>query len=91
MSFDGDNIVIRKSLDVEPLLDAIGPYSELADSQRHRTGRHYRGSVDLLTAQNWAKECGSPIGTKEFSSYAKKQLAKPEFSKFKAPFQKKLF
>ena len=34
----------------------------------------YRGSIPMLTAQAWAKECGAAIGTRAFNEYAHAKL-----------------
>jgi len=47
-------------------------------------GARYLGSIDSITAANWAKECGAAIGSAEFNAYAKRQLNSGEYSKFKA-------
>lgn len=85
MTIEDNMVVVRKSLDAEALIRAIPHYAEIVNSERDRTGRLYYGSVDLLTAQNWAKECGSPIGRKEWLAYSKKKLMSGEFAKFRAP------
>ena len=91
MTIEGDQLIVRKELNIDPLLSAIPAYADMVNSQSARTGRRYAGSVDLLTAQNWAKECGAAIGTKEFRVYAKKKLNSPEFAKFRAPTKKLIF
>ena len=85
MTIEDDKIVVRKTLDAEPLIQAIPEYATMVNSQRNKTGRLYLGSVDLLTAQNWAKECGYPIGTKPWRAYANTKLMSGEFAKFRAP------
>ena len=85
MSFEDNKLRIRKTRDVEPLIQAIPAYAKLVNAERSRTGRLYLGSVDTLTAQNWAKECGHAIGTKPWREYANKKLQSGEFSKFRAP------
>lgn len=42
---------------------------------------HYLGSIPMVIASQWAKECGSGIGTKEFGEYAKKKLMSGDYSK----------
>jgi hypothetical protein len=67
--------------DAEPTInfvrEAKGHFKKGAD-------QHYVGSVPILVCQIWAKECKSPIGTKEWRAYAAKQLKSGEYSKFKA-------
>lgn len=44
----------------------------------------YLGSVPLVVAQIWAKECGAPMGTREFAQYGKKKLMSGEYAKLQA-------
>lgn len=90
---DGQKVVVHKAQVIDPLINAIPAYSDMANAQDHvkRVNRRYLGSVDMITAQNWAKECGSAVGTKEFSAYAKKKLMNNEFAKFKAPKAPKVY
>lgn len=82
---DGDNIVVTRQHDVEALLQGIKERSEVT-SKYHvgPVGSKWIGSIDTITASNWAKECGAAIGTKEFAAYAKKKLMDPDYSKFRA-------
>lgn len=81
---DGDAVRIKKTIDVEPIFDGVRGMSELVNAKRNKQGWLYLGSIDILTAQNWAKECGYAVGTKGFSNYAKKKLQSGDFNKFKA-------
>ena len=56
----------------------------LSRATRSKSGKLYLGSIDMVTATNWAKECGCGIGTKEYNIYAKKKLMSGDFNKFKA-------
>lgn len=52
--------------------------------KKNTKGARYLGSAPIIVAQIWAKECGFPPGTREFTEYAHKQLTNGEYSKFKA-------
>lgn len=47
-----------------------------------REGTRYLGSIDPITAAQWAKESGLKIGTKEFAKYAKRKLADSDYRRF---------
>ena len=85
----GHNIV--KSLDVEPLIQGVKMMSDaqLERPVRDRAGRLYLGSIDKLTAVNWAKESGTKLYGKEWAAYAKKKLQSSEFSHFRAEQKRK--
>lgn len=80
------NVTIRRTQDVEPIMDGVKLMSEaqMHSPIRDSKGRLYLGSVDFITAMKWAKECGAPLGTKEWRAYAKKQLMSRDFAKFRA-------
>lgn len=88
---DGKKLTFERSMDAEPLFGAIKANGELVNPTRDKSGRLYLGSIDPITAANWAKECGHAIGTKPFAAYAKKKLMSGEYAKFKAPVEKKVF
>lgn len=72
-----------KSQDVTGILQAA---HEMKDMVRKDTGPvqgRYLGTVPVLVAQQWAKDCGAAIGTKEWAAYAKKQLKDGTWSKLR--------
>lgn len=77
------NLVVKKSLDAQPIVDAVQMSSDIQAPVRNDRGMLHLGSIDQLTANNWAKECGAAVGTKEFAAYAKKKLQSGEYAKFR--------
>jgi len=75
-------LVVEKKIDAEPVMDMVKASSEIQTPRRDSGGMLHLGSVDPLTAANWAKECGAAIGTKEFAAYAKKKLMSGDFAHF---------
>lgn len=72
-----------KTQDVTPVLDAA---KDAREHLRRDTGPiqgRYLGTVPVLVAQQWAKECGAAIGTKEWAAYAKKKLADGTWAKLR--------
>jgi hypothetical protein len=83
VGFDSDGrLIIKKTLDAEPIIQAVSMSSEIETPSRNNRGMLHLGSIDRLTAANWARECGAAIGTKEFAAYAKKKLQSGDFAKF---------
>jgi hypothetical protein len=77
-------IRIVKSVDAEPIMDAMKAYGDIIQKhQRGAAGAKMIGSIDPITAAIWRKECGAGIGTKEFAAYAKKKLADSDFRRFR--------
>lgn len=88
---EGKNLHFDHSGDAEGVIEGVKLLGEIVNPVRHKELGLYLGSVDMLLAQTWAKECGAPIGTKEFTAYAKKKLTSGEFARLQAPKQKLLF
>ena len=86
------NVTITHSTDAEKVFEGVKLMSDaqVQTPTRDRQGRLYLGSVDPITATNWAKECGHPLYSKEWKEYAKKKLMSNEFSKFRAEGVRKL-
>lgn len=87
---DGKRLRFKTTMDVEPIIEGVKHLNNLVNPERDRTGRLYLGSIDPLTAANWARECGHAIGTKPWSAYAKKKLLSGDYAKFQADYQKKV-
>jgi hypothetical protein len=39
------------------------------------------GSIPLVIAELWSKECGAAIGTHEYAGYIRKKLSDPDYKK----------
>ena len=77
-------VYIKESEDVQPLLDSNGRLRSVYDDIPNY-GRNNRlaARVPITVAQNWAQECGSSIGTKEYMAYAKRKLVAGDYQKLK--------
>lgn len=75
------NLHIVRTQDVEPILKENHAMRETPTS----LGQTMRlaGRVPAVVCQQWAKECGSAIGTAEFNEYVKKKLMDGDFAKFR--------
>ena len=69
---EDNNIHIVRTQDTEPILKENHEMRETPTS----LGQTMRlaGRVPAVVAQQWAKECGSAIGTAEFNEYVKRSL-----------------
>ena len=63
---------VKKTVDAEPIMDAVHGYADVI--VKRGMPQKYIGSIDPLTAQNWATEWGVRIGSKEFAQLAVKRL-----------------
>lgn len=41
------------------------------------------GRIDMVTAEQWSRECGAAIGSKEFAQYCKRKIMSGDFAKFR--------
>lgn len=69
---DGSYVRITTVQDCDPVIDAVAAARDLPKGKED--GLRYVGSIPLVLADIWAKECGAYPGTKEFGEYAKRKL-----------------
>ena len=78
------SVNVRKQNDVEPLFDAMKNYTDvIGKGAKSIMGAKLFGSIDPVTAEQWRRECGAGIGTKEFAEYAVKKMNDRDFRRFK--------
>lgn len=79
-------IIVKKSMDVEPIMQAMKDYGDILGTKRNDrvAGARLVGGIDPLTASNWARETGLKIGTKEFARFASKRIKEDiDYRRFK--------
>jgi hypothetical protein len=76
-------LVIKRSQDVQALIDQNRHEAQEAPSMFGQARVRKLGSIPFVIADQWSRECGAAIGSKEFAEYAKKKLMSGEFSAFK--------
>lgn len=81
---DTDNgFHIVRTQDCDDTIAAVHTYSTTSSKRSRKDGARYMGSAPLIVCEIWAKECGAPVGTREFSEYAHKKLTHGEYAKLK--------
>jgi hypothetical protein len=73
----------KNTQDVTGILRAAHDARDTLRKDTGPIGGRYLGTIPVLVAQLWAKECGAAIGTKEWAEYAKKKLKDPEWAGFR--------
>ena len=68
--------VIQPAQNIAGVQDAVKMAAPFARGKN----QYYLGSVPLVLAQQWAKECGHAVGTRDFAEFAKKKLMDGEYS-----------
>ena len=76
-------LVIKRTQDVQALIDQNRHEAQEAPSMFGQARVRKLGSIPFVIADQWSRECGAGIGSKEFAEYAKKKLMSGEFSAFK--------
>ena len=78
--FDEDGkIIIQRSQDIEDILE----FNRQRNMEGHNRKSDMRlaGSIPFVVVEQWVKESGLKIGSKEFSEYIKKKLMSGDFNK----------
>ncbi len=92
--FGENQIHYRKSVEVDGIFAGVAEKMEREDGNySHSTnkgvaGGTYVGSIDEITAVNWAKECGAKLYSKEWMAHAKKKRLSGDYA-FYFPSRKK--
>lgn len=86
--FDSDGSFTHyRSMDAQCIVDGVkGRADDTSRAERLKSTMRYEGSVDTITASNWAKECGAAIGTKEWNAFAFAKLKSGNYNKFRAEY-----
>lgn len=78
---NGFQIVTHQRADAT--VQAVHDAASLIPRKTKADGVTYLGSVPLIQAQIWARECGKPIGTSEWKEYATKKIKSRDFLKLR--------
>lgn len=79
----GGSFSFKKTQDVQGILDAAQDARTSLKKDTGPAGGRFLGTVPVVIAQQWAKECGYSVGTKGWAAYAKTKLADREWSKLR--------
>ena len=83
-SMDSDGLIrVTRSQDVQSLIDQNKHEAEAAPSMFGQAAVRKVGSIPFVVADQWSRECGAGIGTKEFAVYCKRKLMDGDFAAFR--------
>lgn len=74
---------IQRSQDVQAIIDQNKVEADLLPSMYGDAAWRKVGSIPFTVAEEWSKECGAGIGTKEFALYCKRKLMDGDFAAFR--------
>lgn len=75
---------IHTEQNCDDTIRAVHDASDLLPRRTAGDGARYMGSVPVVQAYIWAKECGAAVGTREWTEYAAKKLDNGTFSRLRA-------
>ena len=83
-SMDSDGLIrVTRSQDVQSLIDQNKHEAEAAPCLFGHAAVRKVGSIPFVVADQWSRECGAGIGTKEFAVYCKRKLMDGDFAAFR--------
>ncbi len=69
------------SVEVDGIFEGAAALKALHDDNPNPNKR-YLGSIDMVTARIWAKQCGAKIFSQEWKAYARKQIQSGDYALF---------
>ena len=76
-------LIINRSQDVQSLIDENRELAATAPSMHGDAKFRLAGRIPAVIAEQWSRECGAAIGTKEFALYCKRKLMDGDFPAFR--------
>ncbi len=78
---EDNKIQVARSQDVSGILKEIHDLKDHIPSMHGDAKARWVGSIPLVIAELWSKECGAAIGTHEYAGYIRKKLSDPDYKK----------
>lgn len=76
-------LTFTRSQDVQTLIDRNRAEAEFMPSMHGQAAVRKVGSIPLVVAEEWARECGCAVGTAGFADHVKRKLADGDFAAFR--------
>jgi len=76
-------LIIQRSQDIQSLIDDNKRIAAEAPSMHGDAKFRFAGRIPAVIAEQWSRECGANIGTKEFALYCKRKLMDGDFAAFR--------
>lgn len=83
VDFDGGFHIVTEQ-DCSATINAVRAASDIIPRKTKADGARYAGSVPVVKAHEWAKECGFPVGSHGWVDYATKKLNSSEYKHLRA-------
>lgn len=76
-------LIVTRSENVQALIDDNKRLAAEAPSMHGDAKFRLVGRIPAVIAEQWSRECGAGIGTKEFTQYCKRKLMDGDFAAFR--------
>lgn len=76
-------LTFTRSQNVQSLIDRNRAEAEILPSMHGQAAVRKVGSIPLVVAEGWARECGCAVGTAGFADHVKRKLADGDFAAFR--------
>lgn len=80
---DEGKLIVDRRQDIQALIDQNKAESDVVPSMFGQAAVRKIGSIPFVIAEQWSRECGAAIGSKEFALYCKRKLMDGDFAKFR--------
>ena len=80
---DDGKLTIHKTQDVQALLDRNKAEADVASNGLGDANFRKVGSIPMVLAETWAKECGCAVGTPGFAAHVKTKLMDGDYAKLR--------
>ena len=80
---DEGKLIVDRRQDIQTLIDQNKAEADVAPSMFGQAAVRKIGSIPFVVAEEWSRECGAAIGSKEFALYCKRKLMDGDFAKFR--------
>ena len=74
---------VQRHQDVQDIIEQNKIESQIMPSMYGEAAYRKVGSIPFVVAEEWSRECGAAIGTKEFALFCKKKLMDGDFAAFR--------
>ena len=81
--YEDGNVHIVRTQNVQPILEENHNLRDIMPSSHGQASWRLAGRIPMVVATQWAKECGSSVGTPEWGEYCKKKMMDGEFAKLR--------
>lgn len=80
---DDGKLIVDRRQNIDDLIEQNKAEAAEAPSMFGQAAVRKIGSIPLVVAEQWSRECGEAIGTKAFAEYCKRKIMDGDFAKFR--------